>query len=337
MTTTYLVTGAAGFIGSNLCIDLVNDGHRVIGLDGLFQGARMSNLSEVMGNMNFTFIKYKLGSLLNERNLDQILGKYDIDVVVHLAAESHVDRSLINDIPFWRTQVMGTHELMTWAKNTDLTVFINQITDEVYGEITEQMAHAKEGDAFKPNPPYACSKAAQYFVGQSFMRNHNLPVINTFPVNNFGPRQDPEKLVPKIISCVLEGKNCPVMQSSHFQRDWLYVTDMIAALKLIIEKGEAGDDFNIGANQHRNIVQMVQGVGITSGKGVGIETIPDRVSHDSRYAVNSSKIRALGWEPSVSIEKGLYLTYQWYLEKHNVKARRGTSTHRVDNQQTEDL
>jgi dTDP-glucose 4,6-dehydratase len=239
--------------------------------------------------------------------------EYPIRQVVHLAAETHVDRSIVNPDPFWRSNVLGTNNLLQAAHDFGVDRVINQITDEAYGEVPE--GEAFEGDQFHPTSPYPCSKVAQYWVGRSFHTTYGLPVISTFPVNNYGPRQHMEKLIPKFIGLLLRGEKVPLMKSTHFQRDWLPVADMCSALCLLLEKGVPGEDYNVGADRHKTNEAITSTLLQAMGYGYDmVSIVPDRKAHDCRYAVNSDKLKALGWERRHNFTEYLELTIDWYKE-----------------------
>lgn len=311
-----IVTGCAGFIGSNLCIRLVEQGYQVHGIDGLSIGSNLNNLNSLLSlDKEFYFSKVDI------RDEERLYKSLDIfnsnDCIIHLAAETHVDRSITKDKSFWETNVVGTSNIMRWAVKNHVRV-INQITDEVYGERPD--IPAQEGDLFYPTSPYPCSKMGQYYVGKSYWQTYNLPVISTFPVNCFGPRQAPEKIIPKFITHLLRGEKVPLMASTHFERDWLPVVNMCDALITLIERGQPGEDYNIGAfNHHTNIELTSKLLKLCNRDDSFIEIVPDRAAHDSRYAVTNDKIRALGWTLTESFDDYLAQTVEWYKESLHVK------------------
>lgn len=318
---TALVTGHGGFIGSNLCIRLIEGGIKhLVCIDDRLPGFSEENEDDIL----FTADEYNTKLTMIHANLcdtaamktvaERIKG---IDAVFHLAALSHVDRSLEAGLSFWHNQVVGTYVLFDALREVKPKVIINQITDEAYGE-AEGVGFFAEGAKFNPRPPYACSKVAQYYVGRSAIVQHNLPIISTFPVNNYGPRQYPEKLIPKFITLLLRGQKVPLMKSSHYQRDWIPVSDMCDALVLLAEKGHLQEDYNIGVfNHHTNLDITRKILKILGLKESMIEIVPDRAVHDSRYAVSNGKmINHLGWNPNkTDFDKYLEYTVEWY--KHN--------------------
>jgi dTDP-glucose 4,6-dehydratase len=311
-----LVTGAAGFIGSNLSHYLIKEGYRVTALDAFKTGSSLDNIWDL--NQNSAFSIYNR-DLVQEGDLVEIFEKHNIDTVIHLAAESHVDRSIESNLPFWETQVIGTQRLLEAAQQYGkIQCVINQITDEAYGEVPEDSAPPKEGAKFEPNPFYAASKVAQYYVGQSFWKTYKLPVISTFPVNNYGPRQWPEKLIPKFVTLLLEGKKVPLMKSTHFQRDWLPVIDMAIALETIMLKGTPGESYNVGADNHCTNIQLTHKLlKLLDKDESSIEIVPDRATHDCRYAVDYSKLENLGWTVTQDFDEYLEYTVEWYKDKFN--------------------
>lgn len=307
---TVLITGAAGFIGSNLCHYLIERDYRVVAVDALKLQGDFTRIEHLLSNRDFYFEEIDLCS----NHLREVLSKYVFSNVVHLAAESHVDRSIESSEPFWKTNVLGTHNLFESLRKTKLTRIINQITDEVYGEKPD--GAAVEGDVFRPTSPYPCSKAAQYFVGKSFFNTYDLPIISTFPVNNFGPRQDREKLIPKFIWNLLHNQRVPLMASSHFERDWLPVEDMCRAFEILLQFGVPGEDYNIGAGNHHTNLEITKKLLSLLNRGEDmIEIVPDRIAHDCRYAVNSDKIRKLEWSPQYNFDEYLEYTVNWYRKR----------------------
>ena len=304
-----LVTGSAGFIGSNLCHLLQEKELNFVHLDGLFPEANLQNLVGIKKPL----IRCDLSI---EREIKSVFDTYPITHIIHLAANSHVDRSILEDAPFWQSNVLGTSNLFRVASRSGKVVkCINQITDEYYGEIPLGKSSAREKDSPNPTSPYPCSKVAQYFVGRSFYTTYKFPVISTFPVNAFGPRQNVEKLIPKFITKLLRGEKVPLMKSSHFQRDWISVRDLNRALLFLLKEGVAGEDYNIGADQHHTNLQITQKLLNFIGKDESsIEIVPDRLSHDCRYAVDSSKIRNLGFSLNSNFDDFLQQTIRWYRE-----------------------
>jgi dTDP-glucose 4,6-dehydratase len=311
-----LVTGAAGFIGSNLCQYLTEvQRQQVVGLDNFSIGSAWANI-EKLNPYYFTLEVGDLASMTTD-HLQYILRKYDVKVVVHLAASSHVDRSISSDQGFYFSNVLGTANLMRacLSRGDLLKVFVNQITDEVYGSI-EAPLEAYEDDVLNPTSPYASSKAGQYYVGLSYWKTFGLPVVSTFPSNTFGPRQYPEKFIPRSVLRVLRNDPILLMNSVLNTRDWLHVDDHCRALSLLIQKGKAGVGYNFGANAHITNQDLANFVLDWNGSGE-IKLIPDRAGHDTRYAVNSERIASLGWAAQKNVHVKMLETFEWY--KANAK------------------
>lgn len=331
-----LVTGAAGFIGSNLCLRLAELGRPYVAIDALHRADPLVWREVIDGAVKASY--WDLVKDAAPGRLARWLADTGMKIthVVHLAAESHVDRSLVDSSIFWSTQVLGTQYLIKELLSLGtVEVFINQITDEAYGPITEEQPPAVEGSFFNPQPPYACSKVAQYYVGKSYLYSHGFPVISTFPVNNFGPRQHVEKAIPCFITSLMKGEKIPLMASTHYQRDWLPVSEMVNALLLLLDKGSPGEDYNVGYDNHltnmelaSRIIMLFHGQPTRSDDAYGartlngdvndyIQIVPDRKVHDCRYAVNSSKIRQLGWEPTTPFDRYLLETIRWYKNRYS--------------------
>ena len=319
-----LITGGAGFIGSNACEFFKHLNWSVTAIDNLGTSSNVNHIYEIATYVNSPngFLSFDVVELRNQPEVDFFIDNHTFDYVLHLAAESHVDRSLQDSSPFWDTQVRGTYNLFNALSNLPSSrqpkCIINQITDEVYGEVEPGQHGAVEGQVFNPRPPYACSKAAQYFVGKSFSTTGKLPIISTFPVNNFGPRQAPEKIIPKFITMLLNNQKVPLMASTHFERDWLTVSDMCRAFHILFLFGTIEEDYNVGADNHRTNLQLTKEILALLDKDESyIEIVPDRTTHDSRYAVNSNKLRQLGWAPRENFTDWLEYTISWYKERQN--------------------
>ena len=307
-----LITGSAGFIGSNLCHHLHTQ-EEILGIDKLGPESNRSWTWDIEKGKNCMIFE-KL-DLTDQESVANLFKRYPIKKIVHLAAESHVDRSIKDSAGFWKSNVIGTHNLMHQALEHEVDLVINQITDEAYGE--KPIGEAFEGDAFKPTSPYACSKVAQYWVGRSYHTTYSLPVVSTFPVNCYGPRQYHEKLIPKFINKLLNDKPVPLMKSTHFQRDWLPINDMCTGHEVLLEKGVPGDDYNVGANSHRTNEQLTIELLRLCGRSwnTHVQIVPDRSAHDCRYAVNCEKLKSLGWKVQNTFDDYLKYTVQWYKEQ----------------------
>jgi len=305
-----LVTGAAGFIGSNLCHYLTSLRHKVVGLDNFSVGSNWNNLN----GLDSFYFSLEVGDIsqMSPQKFQYVLMRHDVQAVIHLAAATHVDRSISFDEEFYRTNVIGTSNLLRACmdRGKRIRIFVNQCSDEVYGSIAKPF-EAYEDDVFNPTSPYAASKAAQYYVGMSYWKTYRFPVVSTFPSNTFGPRQWPEKLIPRAALRVLRDEPIPLMKSSENRRDWLYIQDHCEALYLIMNRGGYGESYNFGGGSSLTNKEVVDTILAWNGKG-SIETIPDRPGHDTRYAVNSDKIKSLGWSPSKSVHLHLLDTLDWY-------------------------
>jgi len=301
-----LVTGAAGFIGSNLCWKLTELGYDVVGIDAFKIGSNRKNLQGWKGRLLEI-------DILNKTALDQLVKENTFEEVIHLAAETHVDRSFLNIDSFWSTNVLGTSNLLQCFLGRPPRIFINQLSDEAYGPI--DFGQSVEGDPFYPTSPYAASKAAQYFVGQSFYKTFNLPVVSTFPSNTFGPRQWPEKLIPKFTLRLINSLPVPLMKSVENRRDWLSVEDHVAALIFLLKKGAVGSSYNISAeNQLTNLAITKHLLFLTGRDDSYIELVPDRLAHDYAYNVSSAILHLMGWAPKQKFETYLKSTVEWYYD-----------------------
>ena len=311
---TILVTGAAGFIASNLCHHLISLGEEVVGIDALKTGSCLDNIDDI-GSDKFCF---HVVNLCNYEYLKGVFQGRTFDQVYHLAAESHVDRSIAGDLPFWESNVIGTRNLLDCCREFGVNRILNQITDEVYGPKRKGVSF--ESDVFLPTSPYAASKAAQYYVGRSYHQTHNLPVVSTFPANTYGPRQYPEKLVPKFIGKLLAGDRVPLMASVHFQRDWLAVTDHIEALVHIMKHGVIGEGYNVpgtGCVTNETITRMLLEYTDRLWES-SVDLIEDRKAHDCRYCVDGHKLATLGWQPTNKLADYLPVVVEWY--KQNARS-----------------
>lgn len=308
---TILVTGSAGFIGSNLCHHLISLGHHVVGLDNFSIGSNLKNCPE-------NFRTYAT-DLAEPYGLNVLFDNLKITKVVHLAAATHVDRSIENGSLFYRSNVIGTHNLLEACKDSFLKngyprVVINQLSDECYGSREYPVG---EETSFRPSSPYAASKVAQYYVGYSFSNTYGLPIYNTFPTNTFGPRQWPEKIIPKFVLRLLRGQKVPLMASTQFKRDWLFIDDHVKALCCILDNPTKEHSFNIGADNwitNQELTNLIlEHLGMSKDM---IEIVPDRSGHDSCYAVDWSRMNFVyDWEPEPrSFVRNLFKTIDWYKE-----------------------
>lgn len=326
-----LITGGAGFIGSHMVRYMVNHypDYRIVNLDKLTYAGNLENLKDVEDKLNYVFVK---ADICDFEDMRRIFSKYHIDGVIHLAAESHVDRSITDPFSFAKTNVMGTLNLLQAAKEawgTDYTgkLFYHVSTDEVYGALQFDNPPFTEETNYDPHSPYSASKASSDHFVRAYRDTYGLPTIISNCSNNYGPYQFPEKLIPLIINNIFHNKPLPVYGKGENVRDWLYVEDHVRAIDLIFHKGKPGDTYNIGgSNEWKNIDLINLVIDITDrllGRKKGtskklITFVADRAGHDLRYAIDSSKLtKELGWKPSLTFEEGIEKTVRWYLENQD--------------------
>lgn len=306
MPDRYFVTGGAGFIGSNFVRSLLVAGHMVTNLDLMTYAGVPATVAELDAFERHTFVQ---GDIRNVALLDDLLPGHEI--VVHFAAESHVDRSIHGPLAFLETNVVGTGALIDAARRASVPQFVHVSTDEVYGSITE--GYADESRPLLPSSPYSASKAGSDLVALSYATTYDYPVVVTRCTNNYGPYQFPEKVIPLFVTNLLEGRKVPLYGDGRNERDWLHVDDHCSAIRLLIEKGTAGQVYNIGANAQMTNLALTQAIlDIMDADVSMIEHVKDRPGHDLRYAVDSTRIRALGWQPQHTIEDRLAETIDWY-------------------------
>lgn len=305
-----LVTGGAGFIGSEFVRQAVRRGFDVINVDKLTYAGDLERLKEVEDKVRF----YK-SDIINREFIEYIFKTEKPDIVVHWAAESHVDRSILDASPFVETNVRGTQTLLDVAKENGVELFINIATDEVYGELGES-GQFFEDTPLNPNSPYSVSKASADMLGRAYYRTYGLPVITVRPSNNYGPWQYPEKLIPVVIIKALNEEPIPVYGKGENVREWLYVSDCADAVFEIIQKGKVGEVYNVGSGEERKNIDVVKSVlGILGKPESLIEFVKDRPGHDFRYSLNTEKIeREIGWKAKVKFEEGIEKTVRWYLD-----------------------
>jgi dTDP-glucose 4,6-dehydratase len=322
-----LITGGAGFIGSHVVRRFVNNypSYHIYNLDALTYAGNLENLTDLENASNYTFIK---GDITDESFIENIFQEYKFDSVVHLAAESHVDRSITDPLAFAKTNILGTMVLLNsfknlWQNNWNDKLFYHVSTDEVYGTLGETGLFT-ETTSYDPNSPYSASKASSDHFVRAYGETYGLPYVISNCSNNYGANQFPEKLIPLFINNIINKKNLPVYGDGKYTRDWLYVIDHAIAIDLIFHKGENTETFNIGGfNEWQNIdlikllcTQMDQKLGRETGESEQlINYVKDRPGHDLRYAIDASKInKELGWKPTVTFEEGLSKTIDWYLD-----------------------
>lgn len=304
-----LVTGGAGFIGSFFVKLAINHGYEVVVLDALTYAGDLNRLKDIEGKYKF----YKI-DIRKHRFLEEAFSREKPDVVVHFAAETHVDRSILNPAVFLETNIIGTCNLLEIAKKFKVKLFLNVTTDEVYGEIVE--GKFTENSALLPNSLYAVSKASQDMLGRAYFRTYGLPIITIRPSNNYGPWQYPEKLIPVVITKALLNEPIPVYGDGSNVREWLYVEDCAKAILMIMEKGKPGEVYNVASGIEKKNIEVVRAVLKLLNKPESLITfVEDRPGHDYRYSLDFSKIRKeIGWFPETDFEEGLEKTVNWYKE-----------------------
>ena len=317
MNKNIIVTGGLGFIGSNLIDLLITKKYSVINLDKVSYSSNFYNLKEHKNNTKYKFIKCDL----NSKKILNVLLKYRPICIFNLAAETHVDRSIDGPKNFINSNVLGTFNLLEAfktfsSKHNSKLVHIS--TDEVYGDILK--GRSDENYSYKPSSPYAASKAASDHLVYSYIRTYNIPAVISNCSNNYGPKQHPEKLIPKLIYNIINNKELPIYGKGKNSREWLHVKDHCMALFKVFEKGKIGEFYNIGSNKNLNNIQITKALikiaknFITIGHNVKIKYIADRPGHDQRYALNSNKIKKkLKWKPQIKFDNGLKETFLWYL------------------------
>lgn len=320
-----LVTGGAGFIGSHLVRLLVNKypKYKIINLDSLTYAGNLENLNDIADKANYLFVK---GDICDKDFVKNIFDNQEVDGVIHLAAESHVDRSIADPDSFIRTNILGTLNLLDCAKSSwngkEGKRFYHISTDEVYGSLGET-GYFTEETPYDPRSPYSASKASSDHIVRAYFHTYGLPVVLSNCSNNYGPNQFPEKLIPLIINNIKNNKSLPIYGDGKYTRDWLYVVDHAQAIDKIFHEGKNGETYNIGGNNEWQNIELVQKIcammdeklGRASGTNSSLITyVKDRPGHDKRYAIDASKIKnELGWVPSIHPDEGLQLTIDWYL------------------------
>ena len=309
-----LVTGGAGFIGSNFINYLLkeNDDYKIVNIDKLTYAGNLENLKSSEGKKNYTFVK---GDICNHELINYIFTKYKINFVVNFAAESHVDRSILGSEVFFRSNVIGTNVLLEASRKFEIEKFVQVSTDEVYGSLGSEGLFTEETQ-LHPNSPYSASKASADLMALSFYHTFGLPVVITRCSNNYGPYQFPEKLIPLMIINSINDKKLPVYGDGMNVRDWIYVLDHNKAVRLVMEKGEPGEVYNIGSSSEMKNIEIIKLVLSNLNKSEElIEFVKDRPGHDRRYAIDSSKIKKeIGWQPEFNFEEAISETIKWYLE-----------------------
>jgi len=306
-----LVTGGLGFMGSNFIRYLLNKyfDYTIINLDKLTYCGNLDNLKDIEDNPNYQFVK---GDIANKNDVERAIGD-GVDKIINAAAETHVDRSIMEPDAFVKTDIFGTYTLLEAAKKYNVGQFIQISTDETFGSI--ENGEFTEQSPFAPNSPYAASKAGADLLCRAYFKTYGLPIIVTHSCNFYGPFQYPEKLIPLFITNLLEGKKVPLYGKGEQWREWIYIEDQCRAIDLIMEKGKPGEVYNIGTGYLKQNIETTRFILNELGFGEEmIEYVKDRPGHDFRYALNSGKLRALGWSPSFSWEEGMRQTIKWYQE-----------------------
>jgi dTDP-glucose 4,6-dehydratase len=307
---TVLVTGGAGFIGSNFIHYMLKQypNCKLINLDKLTYAGNLDNLKDVENDPRYEFIQ---GDIRDKELVQKVFKR--VQGVVHFAAETHVDRSILDAGEFILTDVYGSFVLFEALKDSSIEFFIHVSTDEVYG--SRDQGFFKEDDPLFPSSPYAASKAGADRLAYAYWVTYGLPIVILRPSNNFGPYQYPEKFIPLFVTNALEGKSLPLYGKGTNVRDWLYVDDNCRAVDIVMRKGKFGEAYNVGANDEaQNIVIAERIVDMLDKPKSLIKFVPDRLGHDRRYALDCSKIHELGWKPEADFEEALALTVRWYQE-----------------------
>lgn len=311
-----LVTGGAGFIGSNFIHYWLNKHpeDKIVNLDVLTYAGNLENLKAIENNSNYKFVK---GDICDEKLVNDLMR--DIDLIVHFAAESHVDRSVMASADFIRTNVEGTRVLLDAAKNNGGIRFHHVSTDEVFGALGLDDTKFSEITAYDPRSPYSASKAASDHLVRAYFHTHKLPITISNCSNNYGPYQFPEKLIPLFITNLFEGEKVPVYGEGKNIRDWIQVDDHNAGVEAVVQKGKIGETYCLGGNSEKTNLEITKMIlGFMNEGEDKIEFVKDRPGHDLRYAIDFSKAQnELGWSPLVSFEDGLKQTIEWYKENQD--------------------
>ncbi len=306
-----LVTGGAGFIGSCFIRHMLKShpDYKIINFDCLTYAGNIENLDDIKNNPNYSFIK---ADICDKKAVDRAVS--EVDCVINFAAESHVDRSILNPEIFIETNIKGTLNLLDCAKKHGIQRYLQVSTDEVYGTLGKD-GYFTENTPLAPNSPYSASKAGADMLVRSYFETYKTPVLITRCSNNYGPYQYPEKLIPFFISKLLKGEKVPLYGDGLNVRDWLYVYDHCRAIDTVLHKGREGEVYNVGGHNEKSNIEITKIILKEMGRDENsIEYVKDRLGHDRRYAIDNTKITTeLGWEPSLTFEEGIKLTINWYL------------------------
>ncbi len=319
----FIVTGGLGFIGSNLIELLLSRKYKVLNIDKVSYASNTYNVKDFVKNKNYSFIKANINE---QKKILRIFNNFKPNGIFNLAAETHVDRSIDGPKEFFYSNTLGVFNLLEafkkYNKKNKFTKLVHISTDEVYGDILK--GRSSEIWPYKPSSPYAASKASSDHIVYSYVRTFNLPAIVTNCSNNYGPRQHPEKLIPKLIYNILNGIDLPIYGKGKNSREWIYVKDHCEALLKVFKKGKVGQFYNIGSNFNLNNLQIskkllsISRKILLKNKDIKIKFVKDRPGHDLRYALNSNKMKSkLKWIPKYTFEKGIIKTFTWYLDNQN--------------------
>ena len=303
-----LVTGGLGFIGSNFILDaLKNTNYEILNIDAEFYGSNHYNLIEVENSSKYSFVK---GDITDKKLMENLISK--CDCVVNFAAESHVDRSILDPSPFLNSNIFGTFTILDIIKNQKKRL-VHVSTDEVYGTILQ--GSATEKTRFNPSSPYSATKASAELLINSYVKTYGVDAVITRCTNNYGPRQFNEKLIPKAVGLCAENKKIPVYGTGASIRDWIHVEDHCKAIMLVLEKGKGGESYNISSsNEVSNLTLVTKILEILNKSKENIQFVEDRPGEDTRYSLDSTKIyEELGWKPKINFDEGLEKTIQWYI------------------------
>ncbi|MGQ0810046.1 MAG: dTDP-glucose 4,6-dehydratase [Nitrospiraceae bacterium] len=304
-----LVTGGAGFIGSHLVRRLLADSrHSIVNLDALRYSGNLENLADIATDSRYTFVHGDIG---DAHVVERTLKDHGIEAVINAAAETHVDRSILEPNSFAKTDVVGTGVLLEAARQARISRFVQVSTDEVYGSV--ETGESTEEDVLAPRSPYAASKAGGDLLVRSYWTTYQFPVVITRGSNTYGPNQYPEKFIPLFVTNAVDDQPLPLYGDGRNRRDWLSVYDHCRAIEHVLHQGQPGTIYNVGGGNERENITVAQLILEYIGKPSSlIRLVQDRPGHDRRYAVDSSRLRSIGWKPAVSFEEGLQATVEWY-------------------------
>jgi dTDP-glucose 4,6-dehydratase len=297
-----LVTGGAGFIGSHLARRLAAAGDEVVVLDKLTYSGNRANLDDVEH-------EFHQGDIADAAPVRSAAA--NVDAVVNFAAETHVDRSILEPEAVIRTNVLGPHVLLEWARESGKRL-LHVSTDEVYGDVGLDEAARTEQDQLRPSSPYSAAKAGGDLLVPAYVRTYGVDALRTHGANTYGPNQYPEKFLPLFVTNLLDGEPVPVYGDGRQRREWLYVEDHCAAIELVLREGSPGEAYNIGGDEQENLTMVSHFLRLTGSDESLVRHVEDRAGHDRRYAVDDTKVRALGWTPATSLAQGLEATVAWY-------------------------